>query len=141
MQSCSLLTRELSRSSAIGDMQRASQLSAQAQQRSMLDLRPVAAELQAILRGHPGGCDYSGRTVFGTSPPPRDCHNALVRDVGFTSMREGRSVTYPIDPSCATVWHYANARGSSCDKYRNPASSSSPYFGSPVSVLSPAAAA
>lgn len=50
--------------------------------RSKLDVRtqPVAAELQAILRGHLGGsADSGGLSVFGTSPPPRDCQNALVR--------------------------------------------------------------
>ncbi len=37
---------------------------------------PVAAELQAILRGHVPAGDCN---TYGTSPPPRECQNALVR--------------------------------------------------------------
>lgn len=143
MQPRSLLTRELSRVAAHGDAQWPSQIANQAKPRSKLDARmqPVAAELQAILRGHLGGCnDSSGLSVFGTSPPPRDCQNALVRDAGFAIMREGRSVASQGESSCASACHYTAIRDSSFTNFCDRSCHASPYFSSPVSVLSTAAA-
>eukprot|EP00208_Stichococcus_sp_RCC1054_P006855 CAMPEP_0206145184 /NCGR_PEP_ID=MMETSP1473-20131121/26594_1 /ASSEMBLY_ACC=CAM_ASM_001109 /TAXON_ID=1461547 /ORGANISM="Stichococcus sp, Strain RCC1054" /LENGTH=141 /DNA_ID=CAMNT_0053541287 /DNA_START=168 /DNA_END=593 /DNA_ORIENTATION=- len=141
MQPRSLLTRELTRMAGSADAQRSSALMAgmgglsqQKHSRAKSDSRsqlPVAAELQAILRGHVAGEDCN---IYGTSPPPRDCQNALVRDAGFATMRF-RPASTNSGVSCATAWATGpdtSGRSDSC----GPGS----YFTSPVSALGSAAA-
>ncbi len=69
---------------------------------------PIAAEIQAILKGSrhvaPGSAD-SKSCIFGCSPPPRDCTNALVRDSSFSSMRGARPTQGASAGSCSTFYH------------------------------------
>lgn len=97
---------------------------------------PVAAELQAILRGHVPAGDCN---TYGTSPPPRECQNALVRDAGFATMRGVQPPSTNSGTSCATAWFQAassitdpSGRSDSC----GPGS----LFPSPVSTFGSAAA-
>lgn len=74
---------------------------------------PIAAEIQAILKGHIQQGLEPVSHIFGCSPPPRDCTNALVRDSSFSSMRLARPAGNA--SSCSTAWHLANgSRHDSC---------------------------
>jgi len=69
---------------------------------------PIAAEIQAILKGsrHLAAEPADSKScIFGCSPPPRDCTNALVRDSSFSSMRGARPMQGASAGSCSTFYH------------------------------------